>query len=205
MRPAEAPWPNPSGRDTIASARLPSCPIRPGSRPRAPPFDGRARPGRRPRWKDTALRLSLYTDLSLRLLLYLAALEAGAWTTTPAVARAFGVSLNHLQKVARGLAGAGYIEARQGRTGGLRLARPPAEVRLGTVVAEIEGLGCLVACETCPLAGRCLLKHVLDAAERSFVRELDRFTLADVLAGPTGTAVRDLIGRETEDPADPVP
>ncbi len=48
----------------------------------------------------------------------------------------------------------------------------------------------------CPLAGRCLLKHALDAAERSFIRELDRFTLADVLAGPTGVAVREMIGRE---------
>ncbi len=43
----------------------------------------------------------------------------------------------------------------------------------------------------CPLAGRCLLKHALDAAERSFVRELDRFTLADVprradRGGPAG-------------------
>ncbi|WP_329618855.1 Rrf2 family transcriptional regulator, partial [Methylobacterium ajmalii] len=77
-----------------------------------------------------ALRLSLYTDLSLRLLLYLGTVEGGGWTTTPAVARTFGVSLNHLQKVARGLTGAGYIEARQGRSGGVRLARPPAEVRL---------------------------------------------------------------------------
>ncbi len=154
-----------------------------------------------------ALRLSLYTDLSLRLLLYLGAVEAGGWTTTPAVARSFGVSLNHLQKVARGLTGAGYIEARQGRSGGVRLARPPAEVRLGAVVAELEGLGCLVECARgpCPLAGRCLLKHALDSAERSFIRELDRFTLADVLAGPTGATLRDLIGREAEGPGEPVP
>lgn len=155
------------------------------------------------RRKDSALRLSLYTDLSLRLLLYLGAVEPGTWTTTPAVARAFGVSLHHLQKVARGLTESGYIEARQGRAGGVRLARPPVEVRLGAVVAELEGLGCLVECARgpCPLAGRCLLKHALDAAERSFVRELDRFSLADVLAGPTGAAMRALIGRE----ADPGP
>ncbi len=77
-------------------------------------------------------------------------MEAGAWTTTPAVARAFGVSLHHLQKVARGLTGAGYIEARQGRAGGVRLVRPAAEVRLGAVVAELEGLGCLVECAAAP-------------------------------------------------------
>ncbi|OAS19387.1 Rrf2 family transcriptional regulator [Methylobacterium platani] len=156
--------------------------------------------------EDGALRLSLYTDLSLRLLLYLGAAEAGAWTTTPAVARTFGVSLNHLQKVARGLTASGYIEARQGRAGGVRLARPPAEVRLGAVVAELEGLGCLTECGRgpCPLAGRCLLKSALDAAERGFIRELDRFTLADVLASPTGAALRALIGRAPDD-AGPAP
>ncbi|WP_053081973.1 RrF2 family transcriptional regulator [Methylobacterium aquaticum] len=165
------------------------------------------RPGRHPPRKDCALRLSLHTDLSLRLLLYLAAMQAGTWTTTPAVARAFGVSLNHLQKVARGLTGAGYIEARQGRAGGVRLARPPAEVRLGAVVADLEGLGCLVDCARgpCPLAGRCLLKTALDAAEQSFVRELDRFTLADVLAGPTGAALREMIGGEADGAAEPGP
>ncbi|KMO34263.1 Rrf2 family transcriptional regulator [Methylobacterium variabile] len=146
------------------------------------------------------MRLSLYTDLSLRLLLHLGAMEGGAWTTTPAVARTFGVSLNHLQKVARGLTGAGYIEARQGRAGGVRLARPAQDVRLGAVVAELEGLGCLVECGRgpCPLAGRCLLKHALDAAERSFVRELDRYTLADILAGPTGAILRALIRSDAE-------
>ncbi|AWN49286.1 Rrf2 family transcriptional regulator [Methylobacterium terrae] len=139
------------------------------------------------------------------MLLYLAAMEAGAWTTTPAVARSFGVSLNHLQKVARGLTGAGYIEARQGRSGGVRLAQAPAEVRLGAVVAELEGLGCLAECGRgpCPLAGRCLLKHALDAAERGFIRELDRFTLADVLASPTGAALRELIAREPGGAAEP--
>lgn len=190
---AGAPWPKPVDRDTIA--------CRSSASRRAAVADRCGRSGpQSSHGKESALRLSLYTDLSLRLLLYLAAMEAGAWTTTPAAARAFGVSLNHLQKVARGLTGAGYIEARQGRAGGVRLARPPAEVRLGAVVAELEGLGCLVECARgpCPLAGRCLLKHALDAAERSFIRELDRFTLADVLAGPTGAALRELIGREAD-------
>jgi len=197
VRPVRAP-----GRRATGAARTAPHEGRGGSdgAPRRP-----GRLGRRPTKEGHALRLSLYTDLSLRLLLYLAALEAGAWTTTPAVARAFGVSLHHLQKVARGLAGAGYIEARQGRTGGVRLARPPAEVRLGAVVAELEGLGCLVECGRgpCPLAGRCLLKIALDAAERGFIRELDRFTLADVLAGSTGAALRELIGREAGGGADP--
>jgi biotin operon repressor len=57
--------------------------------------------------------------------MYLAATEDGAWIRTPDVASAFGISLNHLQKAVQGLARAGYIEALQGRAGGVRLAKKP--------------------------------------------------------------------------------
>jgi Rrf2 family nitric oxide-sensitive transcriptional repressor len=139
----------------------------------------------------------LYTDFSLRLLMYLAALERGAWTTTPSVAQAFGISLNHLQKSVQGLVRAGYVEALQGRAGGVRLAKPPEDIRIGAVVAELEGSGCLVDCGRgpCPLAGKCLLKAALDDAERGFVRALDRYTLADVVGHPTQTALRSLIAQ----------
>ncbi len=141
------------------------------------------------------MRLSLYTDFSLRLLMYLAAAESGAWTRTPDVARAFGISLNHLQKAVQGLVRAGYVEALQGRAGGVRLAKEPDAIRLGAVVAHLEGSGCLVDCERgpCPLARKCILKVALDGAERVFIRELDRFTLADVVVRQTGSVLRELI------------
>lgn len=141
------------------------------------------------------MRLSLYTDFSLRLLMYLGAANKDAWVRTADVARAFGVSAHHLQKAVGGLARAGYVEAAQGRTGGIRLAIEPASLRLGAVVAELEGTGCLVDCKRgpCPLAGKCLLKRALDEAERGFIRELDRYTLADVIARPTAAALRPLV------------
>jgi Rrf2 family nitric oxide-sensitive transcriptional repressor len=149
-------------------------------------------------WRERGefdLRLSLYTDFSLRLLMYLAAIERGAWTTTPSVAKAFGISLNHLQKSVQGLVRAGYVEALQGRAGGVRLAKQPEDIRIGAVVANLEGSGCLVDCGRgpCPLAGMCILKVALDEAERGFIRELDRYTLADVAAHRTQTALRSLI------------
>jgi len=144
----------------------------------------------------------LYTDFSLRLLMYLAAIERGAWTTTPVVARAFGISSHHLQKAVQGLVRGGYVEALQGRGGGVRLAQDPASLRLGAIVAELEGSGCLVDCRRgpCPLAGRCLLKSALDGAERSFIRELDRFTLADVVANQTKTALYKLVAASATGP-----
>lgn len=144
------------------------------------------------------MRLSLSTDFSLRLLMYLAAAEDGVWVTSPEVARAYGISLHHLHKAVAELVRAGYLEASQGRAGGVRLAMEPTAIRLGAVVAHLEGSGCLVDCMRgpCPLAGRCILKGVLDGAERGFIAALDRFTLADVVAQPTGRALRGLIATQ---------
>ncbi|MFC6775996.1 RrF2 family transcriptional regulator [Methylobacterium gregans] len=142
--------------------------------------------------------MSLYTDFSLRLLLYLGAVKADGWATTPDIARTFGISAHHLHKAVQGLVRAGFVVAKQGRTGGVRLAREPAAIRLGAVVAELEGTGCLIDCGRgpCPLAAHCLIKHALDAAERGFIRELDRFTLADVLADRTGATLGGLIAAD---------
>jgi len=159
------------------------------TRPRAPPK----------RHRELDLRLSLYTDFSLRLLMYLAAAEPGAWVTTPHVAQAFDISLNHLQKAVQGLVRAGYVEALQGRAGGVRLAQPAASIRIGGVVAALEGSGCLVDCGRgpCPLSGLCLLKRALDEAERGFIRALDGYSLADVVAHQTGDALRSLMAVQT--------
>jgi len=127
--------------------------------------------------------------------MYLGAAEPGIWVTTRNVAAAFGISLNHLQKSVQGLVRAGYVEALQGRAGGVRLAKPAGEIRLGAVAAALEGTGCLVDCARgpCPLAGQCVLKRALDDAERAFIHELDRYTLADVITGKTGAALHRLV------------
>ena len=141
------------------------------------------------------LRLSLYTDYSLRLMMYLAAAPKAERVGTRQVASAFGISIHHLQKAVLGLARMGYVETTSGRGGGLRLARPADEIYLGQLVAESEGIGCLVDCGRgpCPLAGRCILKKLLDGAEQAFINELNRRSLADIVLGQTGNALRELM------------
>ncbi len=131
-------------------------------------------------------------------MLYLGTVRADGWATTPDIARTFGISAHHLHKAVQGLVRAGFVVAKQGRAGGVRLARDPSAIRLGAVVAELEGTGCLIDCGRgpCPLAGNCLIKHALDAAERGFIRELDRFTLADVMDHRTGAVLGGLIAAD---------
>ena len=133
------------------------------------------------------MRLSLYTDFSLRLLVYLAATREGELVSAARVAAKYHVSPHHMRKVAQGLRRLGYVESVSGRRGGLRLAVPADSLRVGDVVAAMEGSGRLVDCHSgpCPLHGACLLKGALDRAERGFIDELRKYTVADVVRGPT--------------------
>lgn len=133
------------------------------------------------------MRLSLYTDLSLRLLVYLGGSNDGKPVGTAHVAGQLRVSAHHMHKVAQGLRKLGYIETVSGRLGGLRLLVPMDQLRIGDVVEAMEGSGKLADCKRgpCSLQGACLLKTALDAAERGFLNELKKYTLADVVRGPT--------------------
>ena len=133
------------------------------------------------------MRLSLYTDFSLRLLVYLAATGHERPVSAASVAERYRVSTHHMRKVAQGLRRLGYVESVSGRHGGLKLAVPPESLRVGDVVEAMEGMGHMADCRRgpCPLHGGCLLKGALDRAERGFIDELKKYSVADVVRGPT--------------------
>jgi Rrf2 family nitric oxide-sensitive transcriptional repressor len=142
------------------------------------------------------MRLTIYTDYSLRLLMYLA-LAGDRLATIGQVAAAYGISKNHLTKVAHQLGVAGYIETVRGKGGGLRLARRAGEIGLGEVVRHAEPDMALVPCfppvnGDCPILPRCGLRHVLDEARMAFLGVLDRYTLADLVRAPV--PLRELLG-----------
>jgi Rrf2 family nitric oxide-sensitive transcriptional repressor len=132
------------------------------------------------------VRLSLYTDFSLRLLVYLAGVSNGKPVSAARIAARYKVSSHHMHKVAQGLRKLGYVESVSGRHGGLRLSVPADTLRIGKIVEAMEGHGKLVDCRRgpCPLNGGCQLKGALDQAERAFIDELNKHTIADVVRGP---------------------
>ena len=67
------------------------------------------------------MRLTSYTDFGLRALMRLAG-EPDRSFTTDEIAGEFEISRNHLIKVVRGLAEAGYVKTQRGAAGGFRLA-----------------------------------------------------------------------------------
>ncbi|MBV8736884.1 MAG: Rrf2 family transcriptional regulator [Alphaproteobacteria bacterium] len=131
------------------------------------------------------MRLTLWTDYALRTLMYVG-VNDGRLATIAEISAAFGVSKAHLMKVVNKLARLGYLETVRGKNGGIKLGRPPAAIGVGAVVRDTEEelavMGCLSDSSFCPLDGCCVLKHALGEASLAFLRVLDRYTLADLLA-----------------------
>jgi len=154
------------------------------------------------------MRLTDYTDYSLRVMLYLA-LRRDSMATIQEISDAYGVSKNHLMKVVQRLGELGWVETVRGRNGGLRLAPASLDLTVGAVVRETENDFSLVGCfpdehgdrRGCVIEPQCRLKHALAAARDAFLAELDRHTIgelaqpADELTGLLGLAPIQLMPR----------
>ncbi len=139
------------------------------------------------------MRLTVYSDYSLRLLMYLA-VRPERLSTIEEVASAYGISRAHLMKVAHQLGQMGFVSSVRGKGGGLRLARDPATIGLGDVVRHTEPDFALVPClapadGSCVILPACVLRHAVEQARDAFLAVLDRYTLADLVRprGPLRT------------------
>jgi Rrf2 family nitric oxide-sensitive transcriptional repressor len=131
------------------------------------------------------MRLTTRTNLAMRTLMF-CAVNPGKIVRKHEVAEACGASENHLAQVIHLLARKGYIKTQRGRSGGLMLARAPEEIGVGEVFRAFEAVLPFTECteerqESCPLAGCCRLKCVLDEALEAFYGRLDESTLADLV------------------------
>ncbi|UTH14499.1 RrF2 family transcriptional regulator [Macrococcus equipercicus] len=132
------------------------------------------------------MKLTLYSDYSLRVLMYLA--RQDQLTQIDEIAKFYNISKNHLTKVVHNLALLGYITSIRGRGGGIMLKMQPEEINVGALIRQTEENFTLVECfnpetNTCPLIGHCGLQAVLGEALWSYINVLDQYTVADVTPG----------------------
>lgn len=140
------------------------------------------------------MQLTRYTDYSLRVLLYLA-VHADRLVTISEISDAYGISRNHLVKVVHELGGLGFVRTQRGKSGGIELARPAAEINVGDVVRHTEKTLTVVNCNTplCPIRPACELRDLLFDARDAFLAVLDQHTLRDLTERERGPELRRLL------------
>jgi Rrf2 family nitric oxide-sensitive transcriptional repressor len=125
------------------------------------------------------VRLTLYTDYSIRVLVFLTARTDGL-SSISEVSETYGISKNHLMKVVQKLGQAGLVMTVRGRSGGIKLARPANEISVGEVVRLTEEGFDLVDCSSCIIAKACGIRGILKEATQAFLAVLDSYTFGDL-------------------------
>ena len=148
------------------------------------------------------MRLTAFTDYSLRVLTYLANVPEGR-TKLADIARAFDISEDHVMKVVHLLGQAGVLRNTRGRGGGIELARPARDINVGEVVRLTEHQALLAECfdrkhNKCALAGGCTLQSALGRALDAFYAVLDTYSVADLHVKPRQFAKLTRASRATQ-------
>jgi len=148
------------------------------------------------------MRITGYTDYSLRVLIYLS-LQGDRLATIQEIADRYQISKNHLMKVVHQLTRKGYLDSVRGKKGGIRLRLSPSEINIGVLVREMEPDLNLVECfgpdNTCVISPVCSLKGVLGEALDAFLATLDRYTLSDIVPGKDAPHLIRLLNIPTEE------
>ncbi|HET7793952.1 MAG TPA: Rrf2 family transcriptional regulator [Rhizobacter sp.] len=138
------------------------------------------------------MKLTSFTDYSLRVLIYLAA-QPQRRATIAEIATSFDVSVNHLTKVVHFLGKQGWLANVRGKGGGLGLALAPENIVVGKVVRATEGAAMPAECfgdtpDHCSIARICRLRGVLRQAVDAFYDVLDDYTLDDLVQNRSSLA-----------------
>ena len=135
------------------------------------------------------MRLTTFTDYTIRVLIYLA-MHPDELTTVAELAQRYEISRNHLTKVIHHLGQQGYIETLRGKGGGIRLSTSAADINLCILIRETEKNSALVECfapsvNHCKITPACRLSGVLHEAQEAFYQVLDKYSVSDLVTNPT--------------------
>ena len=132
----------------------------------------------------TAMRLTRFTEYSLRVLIYLGQNDENR-VTIHQISEAYDISKNHLMKVVSNLTRLQFVSAQRGPGGGIRLNRSPEEIGLHEVIGntekDLQALDPENFSTASEMTADTRLSDFLRHALQAYLDDLGRFTLADVL------------------------
>ena len=131
------------------------------------------------------MKLSTKSRYGTRLLLDMAQNYNQGPVQLGEIAKRQNISVKYLEQIIIPLKKAGYVNSIRGPKGGHFLAKPPAEISIGEVVALLEEGVNLVECsrteEVCDRAETCPTRLIWKEAAQAMFDKLFQVTLADLL------------------------
>jgi len=135
-----------------------------------------------------AMKLSVRGEYALRALLVLSLHYGEEVVRIQTISDEQRIPKKFLEQILNDLKNLGAVESKRGINGGYRLARPPENITLASVVRHVEGALAPVSCVsdrfyercTCPDEARCAIREVMKEAREAVVKIMERVTLADL-------------------------
>lgn len=134
----------------------------------------------------SSMKLSAKARYAARILIELVRRKDAGPVTATLLSRQTGVSTQFIEQILRPLKQAGLTASIRGALGGHVLLRKPEEVTIGDIIRIMEGGIQLTLCSvadptTCERYENCLTRKAWSALSKTFEREMDAITLADLL------------------------
>jgi Rrf2 family transcriptional regulator, cysteine metabolism repressor len=134
------------------------------------------------------MKLSVRGEYALRALLVLALHYGEGVVSIESVSRQQNIPKKFLEQILNDLKSMGAVESRRGAAGGYRLARPPQNITLASVVRHVEGALAPVSCVsdrfyercTCPDEATCPIREVMKEVREAVAQIMEKVTLRDL-------------------------
>ena len=135
------------------------------------------------------MKLTVRGEYALRALVVLGLnYSADAVLRIQAISEQQNIPKRFLEQILNDLKSAGVVTSRRGVAGGYRLARPPHEVTLATVIRHMDGALAPVSCVSerfyekcsCPDEAKCGIRSVMKEVREAVVKILENVTLAQL-------------------------
>ncbi|MEO7298218.1 MAG: Rrf2 family transcriptional regulator [Verrucomicrobiota bacterium] len=134
------------------------------------------------------MKLSVHGEYALRALLVLGLHYGETVISIQTISQEQNIPKRFLEQILNDLKSSGAVESKRGVSGGYRLARPPQEITLASVVRHIEGALAPISCVSerfyekcsCPDEARCAIRNVMKEVREKIVDAMENVTIADL-------------------------
>jgi Rrf2 family protein len=125
------------------------------------------------------------TDYAVRTLVYLALQKGSNYVSTTTLSKELGLPINFLRRICSTLIKAKILETREGKGGGVRLVKSPANITVLQLIELFDGkpelTDCTIRKKLCPNRKTCVLRKRILGIEAIVVREFADITIQTLI------------------------